>query len=281
MKRLIVDSGATKTEYLFTTAGKVSFRFKNRGININYVDDNEVYAVLNECRELLSPENIPEEVVFYGAGCGKSFNSQRISAILGHLFPNGSVHVHSDLMGTCHALCGKDSGWVAILGTGSSSCIYDGKEIVSMAPSLGYLLGDEGSGAHLGKLLLTSYLEGELPDNLRQSLETQYRLTIPAVMEQLYRKPFPNRFMSSLAPFILENIENKYILSLTEDSFHTFFAKQLRYFAPNFQTVELNMTGSIAFYFQTVIKNVAKEFGISVIKTLPAPIEKLVDYYNG
>ena len=278
MKRLIIDSGATKTEYLLTIGKKILFRFKNRGINISYTDDNEVYTILNECIEVLPPENMPDEIVFYGAGCGKNFNSQRVSAILHCLFPNSTIRVYSDLMGACHALCGKNSGWVAILGTGSSSCIYDGEKIVSTSPSLGYMLGDEGSGTHLGKLLLTDYLEGKLPDGLRQQLESQYQLTVPIVMEQLYRKPFPNRFMSSFAPFIFENIDNQYLLSLSESSFHTFFTKQLHYFAPDFQPVELNMTGSIAFYFQSIIKNVAKKFGISITKTIPAPIEEIVGY---
>jgi len=280
MRRLIIDSGATKTEYLLVTGEEILFRFKNRGININYVEDDEVFAILSECWKLLPQEEMPEEIVFYGAGCGKNFNSQRISVILHHLFPNRCIHVYSDLMGACHALCGKKSGWVAILGTGSSSCMYDGEKIVSIAPSLGYLLGDEGSGVHLGKLLLTSYLEGELPDKLRQQLEAQYQLSVPIVMEQLYRKPFPNRFMSSLAPFMIENIDNQHILSLSEHSFHAFLTKQLHYLLPDFQPSELNISGSIAFYFQAVIKNVAKKLEISVTKTVPAPIERLVGYYN-
>jgi N-acetylglucosamine kinase-like BadF-type ATPase len=279
MNRCIIDSGATKTEYLLTIGKEVVFRFKNRGININYERDDEVYNIINECKELLQRENIPEEIVFYGAGCGNSFNRQRIFTTLHHLFPNSSIVVYSDLMGACHALCGKEAGWVAILGTGSSSCMYDGEKIISTAPSLGYLLGDEGSGAHLGKLLLTSYLEDALPDSLRKQLEIQYQLSVPAVMEHLYRKPFPNRFMSSLTPFMLENEDNPFILSLLESSFHTFFTKQLRCFTPNFHLVELNMAGSVAFYFQSVIKNVAKKFGISIMKTLPSPIERLVDYH--
>jgi len=280
MNRLIIDSGATKTEYLLVTGDKILFHFKNDGINISYTNDDEVFAILNECQNLLPKESIPDEIVFYGAGCGKSFNNQRVSTILHRLYPNSLTRVYSDLLGSCHALCGKESGWVAILGTGSSSCIYDGKDIVSIAPSLGYMLGDEGSGTHLGKLLLTSYLEGKLPNTLRQQLETQYQLSVPEVMERLYRKYFPNRFMSSLSPFMIENINNQHVLSLVESSFHAFFTKQLHYFSSDFQLSELNMTGSVAFYFQNVIQNVAKKFGISVTKTVAAPIERLVDYYH-
>ena len=280
MNRFIIDSGATKTEYLLTNGKEILFRFKNRGININYTDDTEVCHILDECRKLLPAENLPKEIIFYGAGCGSALNRQRISAILHRLFPNSSIFVYSDLTGACHALCGKEAGWVAILGTGSSSCMYDGEKIISTAPSLGYLLGDEGSGAHLGKLLLTAYLEGELPDGLRKQLETQYQLTVSVVMEQLYRKPFPNRFMSSLAPFMLENSDNQHILSLLESSFHTFFTKQLHFFTPDLRPVALNMTGSIAFHFQSILKNVAEKVGVSIIKVVPSPMEGLVGYYN-
>ncbi len=281
MNKLLIDSGATKTDYLLLSVrGEALFRFKNRGINISYVTDGELYAVLQECKGELPPNNMPEQIIFYGAGCGKDFNAERVSIALSHLFPDTLVTVYSDLMGACHALCGANQGWVAILGTGSGSCFYDGEKIVAMPPSLGYMLGDEGSGTHLGKLLLTSYLEKKLPSPLHQQLEHQYSISVPIVMEELYRKPFPNKFMSAFAPFMLSNIENPHILSLCENSFSSFIRKQLDLLAPDFYPENLHLTGSIAFYFQHVIKNVAKKMGVSVTKVVPAPIEGLMTYYN-
>ena len=279
---LIIDSGATKTEYALSLHGEIVFRFVNEGININYRLDEEVHAILTEFIAAL-PKDFHSQIhhlFFYGAGCGRQANAERLSKILEQLFHFASVTVYSDLLGACHALCGRQKGWVAILGTGSSSCYYDGENITFMAPSLGYMFGDEGSGTHLGKLFLAAYLSDSLPQGVKKDFEEKHQLSAMTVLNRIYQQALPNRFFSSFAPYLLENMHIPEISEICSSSFHEFIEKQIRYHPENIPVKELNLIGSIAFYFRKLISKVAEKHGVVIHKTIISPTEDLIIYHN-
>lgn len=279
---LIIDSGATKTEYLFVNEGKICDRLIKEGININYINDNQLHEIIANSISSFSKENIAQlkKISFYGAGCGNPLNVTRIESVLQIHFPQTILSVASDLLAACHALCGDQPGWVAILGTGSSSCLYDGKKISKIAPSLGFMIGDEGSGTHLGKLLITAYLWEELPLDLREELEKEYEISYPKVLEHLYQKPYPNRFLSSFAPFMLKNSHHPAIKELCKTSFSDFITRQYHYFQHDLSEKRLNIMGSVAFHFKDIIIEIAKEKGISIQRIIASPGEHLIDYYH-
>ena len=272
---LIIDSGATKTDYALISANKTLFRFANEGINISYTNDAKVDTIVNQFYQALPKkyEKQIQQILFYGAGCGKVANAERIDRILQSFFPDTKVSVHSDLLGACRALCGDEAGWVGILGTGSSSCYYDGRKIVYVAPSLGYLLGDEGSGTHLGKLFLTAYLSKQLSSEVQNRFEQTFQIDTVAIIDKLYRQPFPNKFLSSISPFLLKNVNMPEIATICHNSFNEYLEKTLHFLMPHISQKELNLMGSVAFHYREIISEIAKKHGIVVRKVIKAPLE--------
>lgn len=281
--QLIIDSGATKTEYLIASRGESRLRRSTAGLNINYAIREQIDGILCEIaldikREF--PHDPLLHLFYYGAGCGNPSNAGKISEMLGSHFPDVNIRVRSDLWGACHAMCGDQPGWVAILGTGSSSCFYDGKEIVHKAPSLGYFLGDEGSGTHLGKLFVTAYLSGDLPEEIKNRFDILYGLDESMIMDRLYRQPFPNRFLSSFAPFILENSQHPYIRKICRNSFRLFLENQIRFYGEQLLSYPLNLMGSVAFHFRDLIEEEATGNRVHLGKIIVSPLDYLSDYYR-
>ena len=275
---LIIDSGATKTDYALVSAGKALFRFANEGVNISYTDDERVGAIVSQFHQALPQEYTGQiqQIFFYGAGCGKPTNAERVAKVLQSFFPDTQVNVHSDLLGACRALCGDESGWVGILGTGSSSCFYNGKEIVYIAPSLGYLLGDEGSGTHLGKLFVTAYLSKQLSPEIQSRFEQEFQVDAVAVIDRLYRQPLPNKFLSSVSPFLLKNIALPEIADICQHSFCEYIEKSLHFLTTYISQKELNLMGSVAFHYREIISEIAKKHGVVVRKVIKNPLEELI-----
>ena len=278
---LIIDSGATKTEYYLTENGEVLYRYINGGINVNYTDDEEIKKILDEfISSLQLPSNLTvDKIVYYGAGCANDKNSKRIKILLKQFYSDAEIVVYSDLLAACHALCGKNAGLVGILGTGSSSCLYDGNGIIEMAPSLGYLLGDEGSGTYLGKLFLTAYLQNQFHPELKNNFETKFKLTPAKIIHNLYQNPYPNRFMASFAPYISEHLDDFFLSQLCIQAFAAFFKSQIFYY-PDYRNYQLNLLGSIAKSFKVIIEQTAAENGIQIGKIKASPMGELIRYYN-
>lgn len=278
---LIIDSGATKTEYYLTENGEVLYRYINGGINVNYSGDDEINTILSE---FVSSHQLPtnltvDKIVYYGAGCANEKNCKRIKVIFRQFYPDADILVYSDLMAACHALCGNNAGLVGILGTGSSSCLYDGKEIIEMAPSLGYLLGDEGSGTYLGKLFLTAYLQNQFHAELKNNFETKFKLSPAKIIHNLYQNPNPNRFMASFAPYISEHLDDFFLSQLCIQAFTAFFKSQIYYY-PDYQNYKLNLLGSIAKSFKVIIEQTAADNGIQIGHIKASPMGELIRYYK-
>jgi len=187
--------------------------------------------------------------------------------------------VEHDLMAAARALLGREKGIASILGTGSNSCLYDGSDIVENVPSLGFFLADEGSGAYMGKLLIRDYFFGNLPEEIKKAFDEKYQATLEKVLNEVYNKPKPNRYMASFTLFLSEHIENPYIKGIVKKAFTDFFQVQVTKYT-NYKTIPFSALGSIAYYFQDILKEVAGEYGIKVSRILQSPMEGLIEYHS-
>lgn len=275
--KLLIDSGATKTDFFLKTQHHEIIKFQCDGINVNYVDDPYIETQFKNFINQL--HNIDykhiSKIKYYGAGCLNKINANRVLQILTRLFENAKVAVYSDLVAVCHALLDDQPGYVGILGTGAASCFYDGQEILDKAPSLGYILGDEGSGSHLGKLFLTAYLKREISKPLTTDFEHYFNLSHDMVIPKLYKESQPQKFLSSIPPFLLENIKNKEIYSLVFHSFNQFFQNQTQYYKK--EEIAWNISGSVGFHFADILHQSAYQNNMTINKIIKSPLNELID----
>lgn len=270
---LIADSGSTKTDWLLSS-GHNTRSITTQGINPFHQDQATVITIL---QEELAPhiDASPSNIFFYGAGCNETA-APRIAASLHDLWPTATVEAASDLLGAARALCGHRAGMAAILGTGSNSCLYDGKCIIRNVPPLGYILGDEGSGAALGKLLLNAMYKEEKYSAVRQLFEDETGLTYTEVIRRIYREPLANRFLASFAPFVKRHADRSEIAALIRQNFQQFFERNIRQYRSN---IPVNAVGSIATHFEAELRAVAKELGYNVGTVMQKPIEGMLSYH--
>ena len=273
---LIADSGATKTDWCVAKNGEILFRFTGKGISPVYQSEDEI---TEEIQKNVYPllKNWPiDAVYFYGSGCIPEKTVVVRSAIRRSL-PIETIEVYSDLIAAAHALCGREAGIACILGTGSNSCEWDGEKIVKHVPPLGFILGDEGSGAVLGKLLVSDALKNQLSPGLKDKLLEQYGLTQVIIIDRVYKQPFPSRFLASLSPFILENIDDPTIRRIVDKSFSDFFERNVMQY--HYQENKVNFVGSIAFHYADYLKETAERNAICIGTIFASPMEGLVAYY--
>jgi N-acetylglucosamine kinase-like BadF-type ATPase len=272
---IIIDAGATKTAFiLLYDRGEEQGRFTGAGINPNYTETSDILRVFAQFVKQYPESAHTDRVRYYGAGCASEANRQRMTELISTFFPLAEVFVYSDLMAVCHALSPGKRSIVGILGTGAASCLYDGTVMVTMAPSLGYMLGDEGSGTNLGKRLLTAYLNGSLPAVLADRLQTEHGLTRQSVIDRIYRQPAPNAFMASFAPFLRQHLRYKFVHGLVLQAFEDFFASQKPYYA-DAEMLDWNLSGSVAYHFQDVVRAAAARQHCHIGEIVDAPLPKL------
>lgn len=275
---LIADSGSTKTHWCVTENAVVFKQIFTKGINPFYQTESEIAREIELC---LIPELKDlhiDAVFFYGAGCSFPEKKAVVAGAIGKNLKNVPIEIQSDLLGAARSLFATNEGIACILGTGSNSCLYNGKEIVENVSPLGYMLGDEGSGAVLGKALIADCLKNQLPTELKDKLLTTYELTPQVIMDNVYKKPFPNRFLAGFTPFLLENIKEPSIFNIVYAGFDSFFIRNILQY--NLTGKQVGFVGSIAFYFREVLEVVAQKHGISISKVVQNPIDGLVEYHS-
>ena len=276
-KILIADSGATKTDWCLVQQGKVLHRFNTKGISPIFQTQQEISEEIKEHVYPQLQERMPHAIFFYGSGCIPEKIENVKSAIQSSL-PVENIKVYSDLMAAAHALCGNKAGIACILGTGSNSCEWNGKEIVKQVSPLGFILGDEGSGASMGKLLIGDVLKNQLPAELKEKFLKQYNLTPTIIIENVYRKPFPSRFLASISPFLLQNMEHDAVKSIVRKSFTDFFQRNVMQY--DYKNHKVHFVGSIAYYYAVTLKEVALENGVIIGKIQQSPMEGLIEYHK-
>jgi len=274
---LFFDSGATKCDCILLEQGRYVRHHTGKGINASYTDDATIESILQHFKKEL-PSTTFTELVFSGAGCGNEKNASRVRSLLQQHFTADSITVESDLAGACRLMGSGETCLVAILGTGAAACLYDGEKIIRQTPSLGWMLGDEGSGTHLGKMLITKYLEEDLSPNIRQMLEEEFSLDRPTILQKIYREPAPNLFFASFGPFLEKNAGDDDINRLLTNAFRLFFYKQilpLRLPDGLEKEYPLHIMGSIGSHFQTQITNAAALNAQSQITFAESPLSIL------
>lgn len=273
---LIADSGATKTEWCLLRNGKKKSYF-TQGISPYFLSTEQITELLS--RELLSqlPER-PEEVYYYGTGCANPDNKKSVLKALKKTFPDSKSHVDTDLMGAARALCGREKGIASILGTGSNSCYFNGSKIARNSPGLGYVLGDEGSGAYLGKKIIQYYLYDTFDEDLRARFDAKFVTTSTEILENVYKKPLPNRYLAGFAIFLSENRGHYMIENIIEDGLNDFFFQHLLKY-PEVWKYKVNFTGSIAAGFKDVILDLCSSYEFEPGVILKNPMEGLAKFH--
>ncbi|MBJ2166443.1 MAG: ATPase [Muribaculaceae bacterium] len=278
---LIADCGSTKTDWCVVREGIVEKQVFTCGMNAVMLTEEEM-------RSRMAAELVPElecyadaieAVYFYGAGCISPEVCANVERAIRASINAQDVEVHTDLLAAARALCGRRPGIACILGTGSNSCFYDGEKICDNVSPLGYILGDEGSGAVLGKLLVGDVLKGQLPAELCEKFLRKYDLTMLDIIRKVYREPQGNRFLASVTPFLIENINEKEVHDLVLGSFKAFFRRNISHYAGRCAP-EVNFIGSIAYYYRDVLAEAARECGYSVGTVLKSPMEGLIKFHS-
>lgn len=276
---LIADSGSTKTDWRVMDATGVYEQVLTAGMNPQYLESDQIHSIFET--ELLPnlKEKNPSSIYFYGAGCSSPDRNLRVEQALKKLFPESEVFIDHDLLSAARALCGHKPGVACILGTGSNSCLYDGNAIVDNVPSLGFLMGDEGSGAYLGKMLIRAYLYRELPDELGTTLKNRYNLTKNGILSSVYDSDMPSTYLATFAKFMHEKRKDPVIHAMIYQNFDEFFEHHVCKYK-GYTDIPVNFVGSIAFHFSDTLHQVAKKYGVHIGTIITSPSEGLIAYHQ-
>lgn len=278
--KLIADCGATKSTWAAIHNDAPTRIVNTSGINAMHMTEDEISGII--VRELLpemSDAGNVSEIYFYGAGIVDNHIKRHVAAALQGVFKDAIAEVDTDLMGAARALCGHQPGIACILGTGSNSCYYDGDAILANVSPLGYILGDEGSGAVLGKKLIADVLKHQLPADISLKFLTQYDVDYSTLIKRIYRKPGANKFMAGFVPFLRENIDVTEVRSLVVDAFIEFFKRNIAQY-PDATTLPVNFVGSVAYYFSPQLAEAATATGFKIGKVEKKPIAGLVAFHS-
>ena len=275
---LLADSGSTKTDWGLVENGKLVKRLRTSGMNPFQMSEE---AITEEIKTHLVPElpgTVLDEVHFYGAGCTKEKQPIVERALRANLTINGECEVASDMLGAARGICGHKPGIACILGTGSNSCSYDGKNLVKNVSPLGFILGDEGSGAVLGKLLVGDVLKNQMPEAITKRFFEKYKLTSAEIIDRVYRQPKPNTFLASCVPVREENIDEPKIYNLVKESFRSFLRRNVMQY-DGWQTLPIGFNGSIAKIYKKPLLEALEEEGMHLGRIIQAPMEAMVEYH--
>jgi N-acetylglucosamine kinase-like BadF-type ATPase len=277
---LIADGGSTKCSWCQLDDAHQRVYFNTEGYNPDFINTAGIVASLTQNLPSTLPREEVTDVYFYGAGVSSAQKAEVIAGALRQVFPKCKAHVTEDLLAAARALLGRKPGFAAILGTGTNSCIYDGEKIIYNVDSLGYFLGDEGSGSFFGKRLLRDYLRGLLPDGLQEALKEEYHLgSRNDILDRLYNQPLPNRFLASFAKFAYDHNNVPYCREIVVDAFEAFFQNLVLHY-PRYQEYTFNCVGSVGYNFRDVLTQVAKSHGMEVGKIIRSPIDDLVTFHE-
>ncbi len=277
---LITDGGSTKVDWIALDSNKEeAFRVRTLGLNPAVVSEEELRNRIVNMFQLMSVKEAVTEIHFYGAGCGTPKPVEILKSLLKSIFINAQVTVSEDMLAAVYAVSGANPALVCILGTGSNSCYFDGKNIEMKTASLGYTLMDEASGNYFGKRLLRDYYYDKMPKPIAAKFKAQFDLDIDTVKFNLYRQSNPNMYLASFAKFMFEFKEEKYIKRIIKKGFLTFFKYRILPFQKPTDT-PIYFIGSIAFYFREILEKVAAKYSMEITDIIQRPIDNLVAYHK-
>ena len=276
---LIADSGGSKTDWRLVQKDGSIGQASAPGFNPYYqpIDD-----LKKNVQEILLPkinEESVSKIYFYGAGVSSLKNQLTIKSAFLEFFPEAQIEIGWDLLAAARALCGHEPGIACIMGTGSNSCLYDGTKIVDNVANLGWILADEGSGANIGKKFLVDYLRKQMPEKLSAQFHQRFPLSREEFLEKVYQQEKPSAFLASFAKFIFQHLDEPYCYKLIYDSFSEFYENNVMQYE-NYKKLKVHFTGSIAFYFSDILRQVANDKGITVKNILEGPIAGLTLFHT-
>lgn len=277
---VIVDGGSTKCDWvLLNDAGEFHSKTQTIGFNPNIIDVEKVPTELEKNNELKDHKYTIKHVFFYGSGCGVEENRKKVENALKKFFVHANVSAKEDLIAAAYSAYTGKPAIVCILGTGSNSCFFDGKDIRLELPSLGFLIGDDGSGCALGKIILKNYFMKKLPPDLHEEFEKTYNLGIDELIRNMYHNPRANAYLADFSKFIIDRKEHPFLQHLVFNELKNFLDFQVLPYEES-KTCEINFIGSIAYYYEDILRAAAAEYHLNIGKIVQKPIESLVEYHR-
>ena len=275
---IIADSGSTKTDWALVSSEGTGF-FHGVGLNPYFMSEEQISDELRVVFSKVKNEDVTS-IFFFGAGTVSEVNRGKLRKAFEWMFPGvKDIVIETDLLGAAKALFGHEAGIACILGTGANSCVFDGEKIVKKVRSLGYFLGDNGSGAVIGLGFLQLYLRNKLPEQLSKQFEKEYGIDFRYIMDNVYRRSTPSGFFAKFSTFVLEHIDEPVVRNMVEDEFREF----VEYFILSYgerETLPVRITGSIAFHYREILEQVFSEYGLVIEKIVEKPITELAKYYS-
>ena len=275
---LLVDGGSTKVDWRVVENGKEIKRISTKGANPFFRTCEDISEELKVALAPEIKEFTIDSVHFFGAGCANAEKNDVVRKAIAEHIQTAEIEVDTDMLGAARGLCGHEPGIACIIGTGSNSCYYDGKNMVENVSPLGYILGDEGSGAVLGRLFVGALLKNQLTKGLKEQFLQEYELTSADIIEKVYRQPLANRFLAGFAPFIKKNIVDKSVEDIVYHSFKDFYIKNVMQY--DYYQNSIHFIGSVAFHFQDILRRAGEDLGLQVGKIESSPMEGLIRFYT-
>ena len=286
---IIVESGATKTDWCAAALDRAPIETKTAGMNLATMPQDVIESIVREAVSSLKEKGLDSDVTevhFYAAGLivadGERVPRQveGLDAVLRSLFPKAEMEYASDLLDAARAVCGHNPGIAAIMGTGSNSCLFDGEKVVKNVRSAGFILGDEGGGARLGRLFMSDFLKGLVPEPVAGEFARDFKVDYMTVVQNVYRGEAPSKYLGSFAPWILERYDSsEYVRTLVEQNFKDFIERALRQY--DVERYPVGVVGGFGYANRDILKKVAEPYGIRFSTIIPAPVEGLVEYHLG
>lgn len=276
---LICDCGSTKAEWVVLNGEIIVKRFITNGFNPNYTDNESIRNIIVEARNIIDNQDI-DKIFFYGSGCGREADKIKMAIVLAMIFKIKDIEIHPDTLGACHALFGRNVGVACILGTGSNASRYDGERITESPASLGFIIGDEGSGCHIGKKIVHDYFYKIMPCDLRVRFYEKYHLERDVFVKKVYNGESPSRYLAEFAKFGTENIEHQYVVEAVGGCFDEFVNATLRPLQNDVEKSSVGFVGSIAFAYREILLQVLANHNVKCVKILKNPIDGLIEYYK-
>lgn len=276
---LLADGGSTKVDWRLVEGTKEVKQISTKGANPFFRSREDISEEIKKVINPVLNGHTIDSVHFFGAGCASPEKNKIVRDAIADNIKTSHIEVNSDLVAAAKGLCGTKKGIACILGTGSNSCFYDGEEIVENVSPLGYVLGDEGSGAVLGRLFLGACLKNQLTKGLKEKFLKEFHLTPATILDMVYRQPLANRFLASLSPFLIENIHDKTVYDLVYNAFKDFFVKNVMQY--DYKNNDVHFTGSVAYYYKDLVRKVGTDLNIKVGIISQSPMEGLIRYYAG
>ena len=277
--KIIAESGATKTDWRLVTDDGMVTKASGAGLNPSVLNAEQIRAAIAPVMPVLNPEGkAVHEIHFYGAGLVSAAVSAPLADALSMWYPFADMQFHSDMLAAARALFGNGSGVVAIMGTGSNSCLYENGQIVRNIRPGGFILGDEGSGAALGKAFVSDFIKGLLPENVEDDFVKEYNLDYQKIVQKVYKEPAVSAFLASFAPFILDRMNEPYIRGMVESVLEAFVLRSLSRYRQT--PLKVGVVGSFGCACETVLREIGARYGLEFTDFLKSPIDKLVEYHG-